>query len=125
MGRLIFIMFLVFSLPVGMHHLLADPEHGSGFKFLQSFFTFFVALPTLLTVFSICASLEIAGRARGGRGLLGWIPALPWKEPMVLAVALSLVMLGFGGFARILNICYSTKSHLPKPYSRKAPLHPV
>jgi cytochrome c oxidase subunit 1 len=107
MGRLTFIMFLVFSLPVGMHHLLADPEHGSGFKFLQSFFTFFVALPTLLTVFSICASLEIAGRARGGRGLLGWIPALPWKEPMVLAVALSLVMLGFGGFGGLINMSYA------------------
>jgi cytochrome c oxidase subunit 1 len=107
MGRLTFIMFLVFSLPVGMHHLLADPEHGSGFKFLQSFFTFLVALPTLLTVFSICASLEIAGRARGGRGLLGWIPALPWKEPMVLAVALSLVMLGFGGFGGLINMSYA------------------
>ncbi|SHL67442.1 cytochrome c oxidase subunit 1 [Bradyrhizobium lablabi] len=107
MGRLTFIMFLVFSLPVGMHHLLADPEHGSGFKFLQSFFTFFVALPTLLTVFSICASLEIAGRARGGRGLLGWIPALPWKEPMVLAVALSLVMLGLGGFGGLINMSYA------------------
>ena len=46
-------MFLVFSLPVGMHHLLADPEHGSGFKFVQSFLTFLVALPTLLTVYSI------------------------------------------------------------------------
>lgn len=77
MGRLTFIMFLIFSLPVGMHHLLVDPEHGSGFKFLQSFLTFLVALPTLLTVFSITASLEIAGRHRGGRGLLGWIPALP------------------------------------------------
>jgi len=89
MGRLTFIMFLVFSVPVGMHHLFADPEQGDGFKFLQTFLTFFVALPTLLTVFSICASLEIAGRARGGRGLLGWIGALPWEEPMVLAVALS------------------------------------
>jgi cytochrome c oxidase subunit I len=107
MGRLNFIMFLVFSLPVGMHHLFADPEHGAGLKFVQSFLTFFVALPTLLTVFSICASLEIAGRARGGRGLLGWITALPWKEPMILAVALSLVMLGLGGFGGLINMSYA------------------
>jgi cytochrome c oxidase subunit I len=107
MGRLTFIMFLVFSLPVGMHHLFADPEHGAGLKFVQSFLTFFVALPTLLTVFSICASLEIAGRARGGRGLLGWITALPWKEPMILAVALSLVMLGLGGFGGLINMSYA------------------
>ena len=107
MGRLTFIMFLLFSLPVGMHHLLGDPEHGSGFKFLQSSLTFLVALPTLLTVFSICASLEIAGRVRGGRGLLGWIPALPWDEPMVLAAGLSLVMLGLGGFGGLINMSYA------------------
>jgi cytochrome c oxidase subunit I len=110
MGRLTFIMFLVFSVPVGMHHLFADPEHGVGFKFLQSFLTFFVALPTLLTVFSICASLEIAGRHRGGRGLFGWIAALPWEEPMVLATALSLVMLGGGGFGGLINMSYAMNS---------------
>ena len=107
MGRLAFIMLLVFSLPVGMHHLFMDPEHGSGFKFLQSALTFLVVLPTLLTVFSTCASLEIAGRIRGGRGLLGWIPALPWKEPMVLAVGLSLLMLGLGGFGGLINMSYA------------------
>ena len=110
MGRLTFIMLLVFAVPVGMHHLFADPEVGGGFKFLQGFLTFFVALPTLLTVFSICASLEIAGRARGGRGLLGWIGALPWEEPMVLAVALSLVMLGLGGFGGFINMSYAMNS---------------
>jgi cytochrome c oxidase subunit 1 len=110
MGRLTFIMLLVFSLPVGMHHLFADPEYGAGLKFVQSFLTFFVTLPTLLTVFSICASLEIAGRARGGRGLLGWIRVLPWQEPMVLAVALSLVMLGLGGFGGLINMSYAMNS---------------
>jgi cytochrome c oxidase subunit I len=110
MGRLTFIMFLIFSLPVGMHHLFMDPEHGSGFKFLQSALTFLVALPTLLTVFSICASLEIAGRVRGGRGLFGWIRALPWDQPMVLAVGLSLVMLGLGGFGGLINMSYAMNS---------------
>ena len=110
MGRLTFIMFLVFSLPVGLHHLFGDPEYGSGFKFLQSALTFLVVLPTLLTVFSISASLEIAGRVRGGRGLLGWIPALPWDEPMVLAVGLSLVMLGLGGFGGLINMSYAMNS---------------
>ena len=110
MGRLTFIMFLLFSVPVGIHHLFADPEVSVGFKFLQSFLTFLVALPTLLTVFSICASLEIAGRHRGGRGLLGWIPALPWKEPMILAVGLSLVMLGLAGGGGLINMAYSMNS---------------
>ena len=110
MGRLTFIMFLTFSVPVGLHHLLMDPEHGSGFKFLQSFLTFLVVLPTLVTVLSISASAEIAGRHRGGRGLLGWIPALPWREPMVLASGLMLVMLGLGGFGGIINMSYAMNS---------------
>lgn len=106
MGRLTFIMFILFATPVGIHHLFADPEIGIGFKFVQSFLTFLVALPTLLTVFSVCASFEIAGRHRGGRGLFGWIPALPWKEPMVLAVGMSLVMLALGGGGGLINMSY-------------------
>src|SRR5215467_82032 len=106
MGRLTFIMFLLFATPVGIHHLFADPEIGVGFKFVQSFLTFLVALPTLLTVFSLCASLEIAGRHRGGKGLLGWIWVLPWDEPLILAVGLSLVMLGLGGGGGLINMAY-------------------
>jgi cytochrome c oxidase subunit I len=64
-------------------------------------------LPTMLTVYTITSSLEIAGRLRGGHGLLGWIRKLPWHEPMVLAVALSLMLLGPGGFGGIVNMSYS------------------
>ena len=70
MGRLTFILFLIYSLPVGMHHLFMDPQQSMAFKFLQMSFTALVAAPTLLTVFTITASMEIAGRLRGGRGLV-------------------------------------------------------
>jgi cytochrome c oxidase subunit 1 len=106
MGRLSFILFLLYSLPVGMHHLFMDPEHGGGFKFLQMMLTALVTVPTLLTVFTIGASLEIAGRIRGGRGLFGWIAALPWERPLVLASGLSFVMLAFGGFGGLVNMAY-------------------
>jgi cytochrome c oxidase subunit 1 len=106
MGRLAFILFLVYSLPVGIHHLLMDPEQSNAFKFLQVSFTALVAAPTLLTVFTISASMEIAGRLRGGKGLLGWIGALPWDRPMVLATGLSFVMLFFGGFGGLVNMSY-------------------
>ena len=46
----------------------------------------------------------------GGRGLLGWIGALPWNEPMVLAVGLSLVLLGLGGFGGLINMSYAMNS---------------
>jgi cytochrome c oxidase subunit 1 len=89
-----------------MHHTFADPQVGAGFKFIHSAFTALVALPTLLTVFTICASVEIAARLRGGRGPLGWIRALPWSNPIMLAVAFSFVMLGFGGAGGLINMSY-------------------
>lgn len=106
MGRIAFALFLVVAMPIGVHHLFADPEVGSGFKYLHSVFTAAVALPTLMTVFTICASVEIAARLRGGRGLLAWIGALPWRNPMMLAVAFSFVMLGFGGAGGLINMSY-------------------
>src|SRR3954466_16270662 len=106
MGRLTFILFLVYSLPVGMHHLMMDPQHGNGWKFIQMLLTAFVSVPTLLTIFTITASLEIAGRLRGGRGVFGWIAKLPWERPAVLATGLAFVMLGFGGFGGLINMGY-------------------
>jgi cytochrome c oxidase subunit I len=110
MGRVVFLLFFVFSLPVGLHHLFMDPEHGSGFKFVQALLTFAVVLPTLLTVFTITDTFEVAGRLRGGKGMFGWIRALPWGEPMVLAVGLSLLLLAPGGFGGIINMSYAMNS---------------
>ena len=106
MARIAFALFLVVSMPIGVHHLFADPQVGAGFKFMHSAFTALVALPTLLTVFTICASVEIAGRLHGGRGVLGWLMALPWRNPMMLALAFSFVMLGFGGAGGLINMSY-------------------
>jgi heme/copper-type cytochrome/quinol oxidase subunit 1 len=106
LGRLSFVLLLLYSLPVGMHHVLIDPMQSTGFKFVQMMLTILVSVPTLLTVFTVAASMEIAGRLRGGRGLFGWIPALPWERPMVLATGLSFVMLFFGGGGGLVNLGY-------------------
>jgi cytochrome c oxidase subunit 1 len=110
MGRIAFILFLVVAMPIGVHHLFEDPQVGSGFKFLHSVFTALVTLPTLLTVFTICASVEIAGRLRGGKGVLGWLGTLPWRNPVMLGAALSFVMLGFGGAGGLINMSYQLDS---------------
>jgi cytochrome c oxidase subunit 1 len=112
MGRIAFILFLVVAMPIGIHHLFEDPQVGSGFKFLHSVFTALVAVPTLLTVFTICASVEIAGRLRGGKGVLGWLTVLPWGNPIMLGVALSFVMLGFGGAGGLINMSYQLNSSI-------------
>jgi cytochrome c oxidase subunit I len=106
MMRLAFIAFLVVAMPIGIHHTFGDPQVGAGFKFVHSTFTALVAIPTLITVFTICASVEIAGRLRGGRGLFGWLAALPWNNPIMLASAFSFVMLGFGGAGGLINMSY-------------------
>jgi cytochrome c oxidase subunit 1 len=106
MGRVAFVLFLVFSMPIGIHHLFADPQVGAGFKFVHALMTAMVSVPTLLTVFTIAASVEIAARLRGGRGAFGWLKALPWDNPMMLSVAFSFVMLGFGGAGGIINMSY-------------------
>jgi cytochrome c oxidase subunit 1 len=106
MGRVAFALFLVFSMPIGIHHLFADPQVGPGFKFLHAAMTGLVSVPTLLTVFTIVASVEIAARLRGGKGAFGWVKALPWHNPMMLAVTFSFVMLGFGGAGGIINMSY-------------------
>jgi cytochrome c oxidase subunit 1 len=107
MGRVAFIMLLVFSVPIGFHHLFMDPFQADGWKFLHMMGTWMVALPTMFTGFTIIASLEIAGRLRGGKGLLGWIGALPWKNPMVTTVMLALLLLTFGGFGGLINSSYA------------------
>lgn len=110
MARVSFILFLIFAMPIGIHHLFADPQVGAGFKFLHAVFTGMVSVPTLLTVFTICASVEIAGRLRGGKGAFGWLTALPWRNPMMLVLAFSFVMLGLGGAGGLINMSYQLNS---------------
>ncbi|HEY1999522.1 b(o/a)3-type cytochrome-c oxidase subunit 1 [Paraburkholderia sp.] len=110
MARVSFVLFLVFAMPIGIHHLFADPQVGAGFKFMHAAFTGMVSVPTLLTVFTICASVEIAGRLRGGKGAFGWLAALPWRNPMMLVIAFSFVMLGLGGAGGLINMSYQLNS---------------
>jgi len=106
-ARAALIVLVVFALPIGFHHLYMDPEQGKGWKLLHGVGTFVVAVPTLVTGFTVIASLEIAGRLRGGKGLFGWILSLPWTNTMVLSVILALLMLIFGGFGGIVNASYA------------------
>jgi len=106
MGRVAFALFLVFSMPIGIHHLFADPQVGAGFKFVHAAMTAMVSIPTLLTVFTIVATAEVVGRLRGGKGPFGWVKALPWHNPMMLALTFAFIMLGFGGAGGIINMSY-------------------
>ncbi|ADI14617.1 cbb3-type cytochrome c oxidase subunit I [Truepera radiovictrix] len=97
LARLAFIMFLLFSVPVGFHHQFTDPGVPAPWKITHSLLTMMVGIPSLLTAFTVGASLELGGRRRGGRGVLGWIPKLPWRDPSFTAQVLAMVSFIFGG----------------------------
>ncbi len=68
LGRLSFWLFLVLSVPLGFHHQFVDPGVPPIWKYIHSILTYAVFFPSLLTAFTVIASLEYAGRARRREG---------------------------------------------------------
>ena len=109
-GRLVFMLFIVLSAPVGLHHQFADPGIASSFKWLHGGLTFVVALPSFITAFTMFASLEYAARPRGGTGLFAWWRALPYFDPdryLFAYLFTGLVLFFFGGITGIINASMS------------------
>ncbi|RYY18080.1 MAG: cytochrome C oxidase subunit I, partial [Alphaproteobacteria bacterium] len=103
MARLTFALLLVFSLPVGSHHQFTDPGFSPIWRGILTALTLSVALPSLITAFTIGLSLEYAGRKRGGHGWFGWFTALPWRNPSVAAQVLAMLTFIWGGAGGIVN----------------------
>ncbi|MFC6592177.1 cbb3-type cytochrome c oxidase subunit I [Deinococcus lacus] len=105
--RLAFAMFLINGTPVGLHHQFSDPNVANSWKVIHMLLTFTVAIPSLLTAFSVAASLEDAARARGGRGYFAWMGKLPWNNPVFTGQVLAMVSFILGGAGGIANASYS------------------
>jgi cytochrome c oxidase subunit 1 len=106
LGRMTFALFVLLSTPVGFHHQFMDPGISSGWKLLHTFNTMWILFPSFVTAFTITASLEVAGRMRGGRGLFDWLGKLPWADPLVASVILSMLLFAVGGFGGAVNASY-------------------
>jgi cytochrome c oxidase subunit 1 len=106
LGRLVFAMFVLLSTPVGFHHQAMDPGVSASWKLFHTFNTLLILYPSFVTAFTIVASLEIAGRLRGGRGLFGWIRHLPWGDPLVSSVILSMLLFALGGWGGAINASF-------------------
>lgn len=104
--RIVWILFLLLSIPIGLHHQYTDPGITPAMKAVQGVLTFGVFFPSLATAFSVMAALEIGGRRAGGRGLLGWIPRLPWGDPSVVAQLLAMLTFVLGGATGLVNASY-------------------
>lgn len=107
LARLAFWLFLLLSTPLGFHHQYVDPGVPAGWKYLHAVLTFSVFFPSMMTAFTVIASLETGGRARGGKGLFGWILKLPWNEPSFNAQALAMLGFAFGGIGGLVNASYN------------------
>lgn len=106
LARLSFILFLLFSVPVGFHHQLMEPGIDPAWKFLQVILTFLVVIPSLMTAFSMFATFESAGRAKGATGLFGWIKKLPWQDARFMVPfigMLAFIPAGAGGIVNASN----------------------
>jgi len=105
--RIVWILFLLLSIPTGMHHQYTDPGISNAMKAVHGVLTFGVFFPSLATAFSVMAALEIGGRRAGGTGLLGWIRKLPWRDPSVLAQVLAMLTFVLGGATGLVNASFS------------------
>ncbi len=105
-GRMAFMLFLVLSAPVGLHHQFGDPGINAAFKWFHMILTFGVAVPSFMTAFTVAASMENAALHRGGSGLFSWWKYLPYFDKdrwMFSYLFCGLVLFYFGGITGIIN----------------------
>jgi cytochrome c oxidase subunit I len=103
LARLSFVLFLLFSIPVGFHHQLLEPGISHSWKFFQVVLTFMVIVPSLMTAFSMFAVFETAGRKKGAKGLFGWFKVLPWKDVRFFAPMMGMLIFVPAGAGGIIN----------------------
>jgi cytochrome c oxidase subunit 1 len=109
-ARFAFLLFIVLSCPLGLHHQYTDPGLASKWKMLHAVLTILVAVPSFITAFSVAASLEHAGKSRGGTGLFQWWTKLPYLDPERWLFPYLFCGLGifiFGGITGIVNASYN------------------
>jgi cytochrome c oxidase subunit 1 len=110
LARLVFVLFIVLSTPVGFHHQFMDPGIPASWKLVHSFLTLWILFPSFVTAFTVTASMEVAGRMKGATGWLNWLTKLPWGEPLFASVALAMMLFAVGGFGGAINASFGLNS---------------
>jgi len=107
LARVAMLMLAIFSVPVGVHHLFSDPGVSEVAKGIHTVFTFFAAVPSLMTAFNVGAALELAGRRRGAKGKLNWLWMQDWHNPLVVAQFGALFLFIAGGFSGLIQASFT------------------
>lgn len=106
LSRVSFILLFLFAIPVGFHHQLLEPGIAPFWKYLQVVLTFMVVVPSLMTAFSMFATFELAGRAKGAQGRFGWLKKLPWGDARFFAPMVGMLMFIPAGAGGLINASY-------------------
>lgn len=109
-GRFTFLWLIAFSAPIGIHHQYTEPGISTTWKAVHAFFTMLVAIPSLVTAFTLAASMEHGARRNGGTGLFRWWRKLPFldRERWLFGYLFAgLFLFIFGGITGIINASYN------------------
>jgi cytochrome c oxidase subunit 1 len=105
--RLTFILLILLSTPVGLHHEFTEPGIADRWKMLHTITTYFVVIPSLLTAFGVFASFELWAHHRGKKGFWATAFALPWNDPAFAGAGYAMLLFIVGGFGGLINASYS------------------
>lgn len=103
LARMSFMLFLFFSIPVGIHHQLVEPGIEDMWKYLQVVLTFMVIVPSFMTAFSLFATFEHHGRTKGQKGIFTWFKSLPWNDARFVLPFLGMLAFIPGGAGGLVN----------------------
>ncbi len=93
-----FVLYVLFINLASAHHLLVDPGVSAGWKIWNTSYAMYLAvLASMIHGFTVPASIEVALRRKGFKGLFGWLAGAPWKNPAFSGMVLSVVIFGFIG----------------------------
>lgn len=114
-ARFSFILFILFSFPVGLHHQFTEPAISNSYKLIHAFFTFGVAIPSIITAFTLAASFEYSIKSKYPEvrnSLFYWWTKIPYislagDKWLVSYFMAGLFLFLVGGITGIINGSYS------------------
>ncbi len=97
-ARIAFALYTLFVVPGIGHHILVDPGFSIYLKQASgSVGSHFLSVPSMLHALALLGGVEATLRAAGHTGLFGWLAKIPWRNPGVAGLLLSMLLFGMGG----------------------------
>ncbi len=97
LSKSIFAIYLITIPPTSLYHAFLSPGIPEILKVIASILGLLISVPTIMVFLLIVTSLETGARAHGAQGWLGWMRALPWRNPAFSAMAMAMLCAAAGG----------------------------